>query len=881
MFSDHELQQYCRQRSLSAKACQVISQIRGGNPMRRVQSGIKNVPVRYPSRKMGCTLQAESHTNELGAIVAWDNDRDTFEFYDQPSTVKFTYCDGTGRRRGHNATPDFFVLQRDFTGWVECKTEDWLQKDVAKGSMLYVADGHGGWRCPPGEEYASQFGLGFRVRSSAETNWTAVRNAQFLSDYIREKAPAATPDQRRVMQELFDDRAWILLIDLLARPDELPADTIFGALVASELFVDLSNDLLAQPERTRVYRDERTMKAFQASLSTTQLPISRSVRPVTAEVGARVLWDGRQMVVLGITPYIVLQDDENAILTLNKEDFDKLVTGGAICGLPEKPSIKDEELSRLLAQASPKDLDAALVRCKALGRPIGNAPEPGVTSRTLRKWRALYRRGVERTGVGFIGVIPRLHDRGNRRRKLDPRVIQIMDEIIAGLHATSNANTKVATWGEVRNRCEVALLPPPSEKAFRHQLKRWSQYQLTVAREGEKAAYKDEPFVWFLEEGTPRHGERPFEIAHIDHTQLDLQLVGSRYGELLGKPWLTIMKCSFTRMVIAWSISFDPPSYRSCMAVLRDCVRRHQRVPETIVVDNGSEFDSRYFEALLASLEITKKSRPGGKPRFGSVVERCFGITNKALVHNLTGNNKALQKPRQMSATHDPRRLAVWTLPVFTQVFDGFLDNYYHAVEHSALGMSPKEMMAVGLVQTGQRVHRRVSYKPEIQVLFLPTTPTGEATVDSARGVKINYIYYWTEKFRNPLLRQKKVPVRYDPYDISRAYAYVENCWVLVQSEYAATFAGCTEKEIHLITEAIHARNSNGDKRRAINASQLAKFLSGVCETEALLRQQSKDVEYKTAQQDAGKAGDEPVASPSHVLTEGWGGTDDDTFGEF
>ena len=43
------------------------------------------------------------------------------------------------------------------------------------------------------------------------------------------------------------------------------------------------------------------------------------------------------------------------------------------------------------------------------------------------------------------------------------------------------------------------------------------------------------------------------------------------------------------------------------MTVLRECVRRHGRLPQIAVVDGGKEFESLYFETLLARYECTKK----------------------------------------------------------------------------------------------------------------------------------------------------------------------------------------------------------------------------------------------------------------------------------
>jgi putative transposase len=86
-----------------------------------------------------------------------------------------------------------------------------------------------------------------------------------------------------------------------------------------------------------------------------------------------------------------------------------------------------------------------------------------------------------------------------------------------------------------------------------------------------------------LELTTQRHGDRPFEIAHIDHTELDVELVFSRTGRNLGRPWLTLLVDAFSRRILAVYSTFDPPSYRSCMMALRICVLRHGRLPQTIV----------------------------------------------------------------------------------------------------------------------------------------------------------------------------------------------------------------------------------------------------------------------------------------------------------
>jgi len=78
-------------------------------------------------------------------------------------------------------------------------------------------------------------------------------------------------------------------------------------------------------------------------------------------------------------------------------------------------------------------------------------------------------------------------------------------------------------------------------------------------REGPRAAYQHQQFYWELELTTPRHGDRPFEIVHLDHTTLDIELVCSRTGQNLGRPWATIMTDAFSRRLLAIFLSYDAP----------------------------------------------------------------------------------------------------------------------------------------------------------------------------------------------------------------------------------------------------------------------------------------------------------------------------------
>ncbi|GAC1403391.1 MAG: hypothetical protein NVSMB49_20750 [Ktedonobacteraceae bacterium] len=67
-------EQWCRTRALPPATRDYLATIRGRLPVRRVSSRAGNVSGTYPSRKMGVTIQFESHKVELWAILAMDHE---------------------------------------------------------------------------------------------------------------------------------------------------------------------------------------------------------------------------------------------------------------------------------------------------------------------------------------------------------------------------------------------------------------------------------------------------------------------------------------------------------------------------------------------------------------------------------------------------------------------------------------------------------------------------------------------------------------------------------------------------------------------------------------------------------------------------------------
>ncbi|MFZ6780419.1 DNA-binding domain-containing protein [Undibacterium sp. Ji83W] len=870
MLSYEELEHLLVSPNIPIMGRQIINAIRTSEPSRRTGGGTHNVTTRFASRKMGVTIQAESHKNELPALYLWEHDPATFEFYDQPPPIKISYQNANKKKSTHLSTPDFFLIQKGWIGWVECKTEEWLIASHESGCQRFIPDDNGGWRCPAGEEYARQYGLCFRVRSSKENPWILVRNLEFLSDYFVDTCPMpSSGDEQKIRDALVDER-WMLQRDLLQK-EGVVADAVYKLIANGNLFADLCNELLTEPNYTSISRDSESAKIYVCQKQGRVQIAASDLCTIKMKPQTDIMWDGKPWRIVNVgAQEIFLMFEGKDIVHLESTMFQSLVAQGKIVGLPEMNE-QESLAEKLVKQASPIDLQRA-TNCLAHLDVAANVElGSAVSDRTLRYWRAQARQGAAAFGSPFLGLVSRISSRGNRNRRLPYEVINLMSEVIDNKVLTSAQPTILAAYGDLVNVCREKGWICPSEKTFRKEISQRRLDARILAREGRKAAYKETEFYWSVDQSTPRHGERPFGVGHIDHTEVDLEMVDGETGANLGRAWLTVLLDAFTRMVLAFFLTFDPPSYRSCMSVIRECVRRHGRIPSTIVVDRGSDFESAYFEVLLARLACHKKSRPAAKSRFGSLIERFFGVANQTFFHNLSGNSQALQSPRSMSPSHDPRKLAVWTLSALNGLFERYAYEHYAKWRHSALGTSPEEAMARGLAITGSRKHLAIPFTADFRFLCLPTTSKGSARVHAGQGISINRIDYWHPAFRD-IGAIKTLPVRYDPFDVSVAYAYLRREWLECRSQYRAVLERRTEREIMMISQEIRARHVQKDVHRRVKAGDIAAFLEGAYETEVVLRQQRRDAQNMAEEPDAPPSQDHfTIPGAIEVAEDPWG----------
>lgn len=837
-----DIESWLRQKAIPENTIKYIVGIRNSQPARKVRSNGKNVTGFYSSKKMGLTIQFESHTIELAGIIEKEHNRSILEYYDQPPSFNINF-QKDGKNRGNIYTADFFVIGEEWIGWEEWKEEDELLRLSIENPNKYSLDKDGKWHFIPGEKFAKELGLSFRVCSSKHLNWTYLRNIRFLEDYlVNENRLKLSNEKIETIQSFVQDNPGINVKNLLEMKGvTFSSDDLYTSIIQDHVYVDLKNEII--PDLTaKIFINKEMGNAYINIQKASNIEnVHENPTLIDTRPNSKLLWDGVILTVLnnGIEN-VTLITEENKPVVIPQNTFEYLIRQNKIRGLKRTESNGSDEFE-LIKGASEKDLEVANMRYNALMSFLnGDVDNLPVSERQMRTWRSQYQAAERKFGFGLFGLLPNNKNKGNRAERYPERVTEFMQKFILEQYENIKQSSMESVYRVFKQECKDRGWLPPSYFTFTKRVKERPSYEQNRKRRGRKAADQkmEYPYLYMT---TPRHGERIFEICHIDHTELDIELVCSQTGQSLGRPWATFLMDAHARRVLAFYLTYDPPSYRSNMMVISECVKRFSRFPSYIVVDGGKDFNSIYFDTLIARNNGKKMKRPPHKPRFGSVLERLFGTTNEMFINNLIGNTQATKNVRAMSREVNPKNVAVWTLESLYKRLEEWLYEVYDQMEHISLGQSPREAFEQSLLYKGNREVTRVVFDRVFKIITLPSTKKGVAKVQPGSGVKINRRYFWSNNFRNGKVENQVVPVKYDPYNMGIAYAYVNKQWIELESEKFCEFNNRTEKEIQLAYDELKARNKKMGIKTDITIKMLVDFLKSIEAEEVLLKQQLKD----------------------------------------
>lgn len=420
-----------------------------------------------------------------------------------------------------------------------------------------------------------------------------------------------------------------------------------------------------------------------------------------------------------------------------------------------------------------------LVDCYIIGREEAEnrAKTVGIDTATLYRWLQRYR-----PTKSILTLIPLKRGWKAGKGRIPAFAEAVINEVIRDFYLTPQRPTAQKTVIEVIRRCEDRGIRPPSAGTIRARLDRIPERDRLRGR-----GYKEKAKNKFLPSaGSFPNADFPLAVVQIDHTPADIILVDDIHRKPIGRPWITLAIDVYSRMIVGYYLSFDPPSETSvAMCVAHSILPKEEwlllhkvdtewpvwGVPRTIHVDNGADFRSDNFRQSCLAYGINLEFRPVKQPRYGGHIERALGSLLKE-IHHLPGTTFSSVKEK---GDYDSEKYASMTKTEFEQWLVTLICKVYHKRLHTGINMSPRKKWEIGIFGNMETQGIGLPPRPADRlVVMLDFLPSFKRTVQTF-GVTIDGATYYAEALRlwinaedsdNPGKKMEFI-FRRDPRDIS------------------------------------------------------------------------------------------------------------------
>ncbi|MHB9880383.1 Mu transposase C-terminal domain-containing protein [Pacificimonas sp. ICDLI1SI03] len=342
-------------------------------------------------------------------------------------------------------------------------------------------------------------------------------------------------------------------------------------------------------------------------------------------------------------------------------------------------------------------------RRKAISTALGSAPpiEPfKLGEYSVRNWFLRW----EASGRDLRALIAQDHRRGDHRRRKTCRLDEQTDEkvplCVYGAMAWVGRSvwmqvprvTKAYAYKRLQDICTENGFDTVSNTTFYKFLNtHFSEFEEFRARFGPRAAYLK--YHIFERRDLPN---RALEEVEVDHCLLDVFVTDEKGRK--ARPWLTVLICRATKMILGIHLSFEVPSYATLSrAVIHAMAPKDlSGMPEVqndwpchgvfdmLITDRGLEFLSQSFQRAGRDLKFGIVNLPGRMPHLKATVERFFGSLGVRVLTQMDGST--LSRTDQF---YDPQARAKFTLAELTAKLVKWIVDDYHYAEHGTLGMAP------------------------------------------------------------------------------------------------------------------------------------------------------------------------------------------------
>lgn len=410
------------------------------------------------------------------------------------------------------------------------------------------------------------------------------------------------------------------------------------------------------------------------------------------------------------------------------------------------------------------------------------ADEVGVDTATLYRWLRRYQ------SLGVVSaLIPRKRGWKSGGLRISKDAEDLIQKVLQDTYLTNQRSSPQKVIIEVMRRCQVGHIEPPHPNTVRARISALGEKQRLFGRGfKEKAKNKFMPAA-----GRFPNADYPLAVVQIDHTPADIILVDDIYRKPIGRPWITVAIDVYSRMIVGYYLSFDPPSETSvAMCVAHAILPKDEwlalhkvdakwdvwGVMDKIHTDNGADFRSDNFKQSCLMHNIDLEFRPVKQPRYGGHIERMLGTLLRE-IHDLPGTTFSSIKDRE---GYDSEKHAAMTKSEFEGWLVALICKVYHQRLHSGIGMTPARKWEIGMFGNAETSGRGLPPRPTDRLaLLLDFLPNFKRTIQTY-GVAIDGLRYYADVLRtwinasDPKNNSKKREFifRRDPRDISNVWFY-------------------------------------------------------------------------------------------------------------
>lgn len=521
----------------------------------------------------------------------------------------------------------------------------------------------------------------------------------------------------------------------------------------------------------------------------------------------------QQLSLTNLDPLLLLIGQGYVLGALDKQrlvDSDSfLVTDGpvglkAICSVIENRKLPNPMDSPLRLRGCRKALLQAVERLGVIA-----TGHPKSSAYRLKKQ---LQQGIENGLSDLESMLPKHHLKGNREPKRVKVVLDTLSSYLADKKSSAYFD-QYASLAEDAHPHE----PPVDPTTFREYQNQQDQVELARDRGGNRSANLARSASGA--EDRSLKASRAFETAVCDHYLVDLFAVLADVDgvKVTKQAWLSVLKDLHSGAVLSVWLDTRDPSRISVACLIRQCIRIHNRLPETVRTDRGPEFRSLYMAALAAHYGFNHELKPAGYPQSGGQIESYFETVRKQFLSPLPGNVVDMKSARSTSGSHSPRKKAKLPLGVLVEACLKYIDWFNRSTVNDS-GAAPEFTLNESLRKI---TCSGIKAEYDGDAILATAVDVREFKLDRKRGLHINGQHYWNPAFKDTRIKKTHLDVRMEPESPDRVYAEINGEWVPCYCSNPENLAGLNESE--RTTQAILVANYSAIKKQVARAAGIKK----------------------------------------------------------